>query len=114
MYCRNIYLIVLFDFKIIRLTGVIILKSDKIDNESNPNQCLSLCCLTLFWHFLLKQNFPTLCVPPEAMVPKVLINPQFSFGEISKTAIEMKENLDNICKTELSKISKIGKKLHLN
>uniref|UniRef100_A0A3Q2CLZ2 Tripartite motif-containing protein 16-like n=1 Tax=Cyprinodon variegatus TaxID=28743 RepID=A0A3Q2CLZ2_CYPVA len=55
-------------------------------------------------HFL--QNFPTLCVPPEAMVPKVLINPQFSFGEISRTAIEMKENLDDICKKELSKISK--------
>ncbi|XP_013872095.1 tripartite motif-containing protein 16 [Austrofundulus limnaeus] len=56
-------------------------------------------------HFL--QNFQTLCVPPEAMVPKVLINPQFSFGEISKTATEMKENLDDICKKELSKISKI-------
>uniref|UniRef100_A0A3B5M8H3 FinTRIM family, member 83 n=1 Tax=Xiphophorus couchianus TaxID=32473 RepID=A0A3B5M8H3_9TELE len=55
-------------------------------------------------HFL--QNFPTLCVPPEAMVPKVLINPQFSFGEISKTATEMKESLDDICKKELSKISK--------
>ncbi|XP_036073291.1 tripartite motif-containing protein 16 isoform X2 [Oryzias melastigma] len=55
-------------------------------------------------HFL--QNFPTLCVAPEAMVPKVLINPQFSFGEISKTATEMKENLDDICKKELSKISK--------
>ncbi|KAM9770538.1 tripartite motif-containing protein 16 [Menidia menidia] len=55
-------------------------------------------------HFL--QNFPTLCVPPEAMVPKVLINPQFSFGEISKTATDMKENLDEICKKELSKISK--------
>uniref|UniRef100_A0A8C6KV01 Tripartite motif-containing protein 16-like n=1 Tax=Nothobranchius furzeri TaxID=105023 RepID=A0A8C6KV01_NOTFU len=55
-------------------------------------------------HFL--QNFPTLRVPPEAMVPKVLINPQFSFGEISRTATEMKENLDDICKKELSKISK--------
>lgn len=42
------------------------------------------------------------------MVPKVLINPQFSFGEISKTATEMKENLDDICKKELSKISKTG------
>uniref|UniRef100_A0A8D3CG03 Tripartite motif-containing protein 16-like n=1 Tax=Scophthalmus maximus TaxID=52904 RepID=A0A8D3CG03_SCOMX len=57
-------------------------------------------------HFL--QNFPTLCVPPEAMVPKVLINPQFSFGEMSKTATEMKEHLDDICKKELSKISKTG------
>lgn len=42
------------------------------------------------------------------MVPKVLINPQFSFGEMSKTALEMKENLDDICKKELSKISKTG------
>ncbi|XP_056137094.1 tripartite motif-containing protein 16 [Lampris incognitus] len=55
-------------------------------------------------HFL--QNFPTLCVPPEPMVPKVLINPQFSFGEMSKTATDMKEHLDDICKKELSKISK--------
>ncbi|XP_029950569.1 tripartite motif-containing protein 16 [Salarias fasciatus] len=55
-------------------------------------------------HFL--QNFPTLCIPPEAMVPKVLINPQFSFGEMSKTALEMKEHLDDVCKKELSKISK--------
>ncbi|TDH15996.1 hypothetical protein EPR50_G00015220 [Perca flavescens] len=55
-------------------------------------------------HFL--QNFPSLCIAPEAMVPKVLINPQFSFGEISKTATEMKEHLDNICKKELSEISK--------
>lgn len=42
------------------------------------------------------------------MVPKVLINPQFSFGEMSKTATEMKEHVDDICKTELSKISKTG------
>ncbi|XP_067113247.1 tripartite motif-containing protein 16 [Osmerus mordax] len=55
-------------------------------------------------HFL--QNFPTLCVPPEPMVPKVLMNPQFSFGEMAKTATDMKEHLDDICKKELSKISK--------
>uniref|UniRef100_A0AAV2LI93 B30.2/SPRY domain-containing protein n=1 Tax=Knipowitschia caucasica TaxID=637954 RepID=A0AAV2LI93_KNICA len=36
----------------------------------------------------------------------VLMNPQFSFGDISKTAMDMKENLDEICKKELSKISK--------
>ncbi|XP_034044368.1 tripartite motif-containing protein 16 isoform X2 [Thalassophryne amazonica] len=52
------------------------------------------------------KNFPTLCVPPEAMVPKVLINPQFSFREMSKTATDMKEHLDDICKRDLSKISK--------
>nr|XP_046159992.1 tripartite motif-containing protein 16-like isoform X2 [Oncorhynchus gorbuscha] len=56
-------------------------------------------------HFL--QNFPTLCVPPEPMVPKVLINPQFSFGEVTKTVTGMKEHLDDICKKELSKISKL-------
>ncbi|XP_063331471.1 tripartite motif-containing protein 16 [Pelmatolapia mariae] len=52
------------------------------------------------------QSFPTLCVAPEAMVPKVLINPQFSFGEMSKTASDMKENLDDICKKEIGKLSK--------
>lgn len=41
-------------------------------------------------------------------MPKVLINPQFSFGEMSKTALDMKEHLDDICKKELSKISKTG------
>ncbi|KAG9332135.1 hypothetical protein JZ751_015819 [Albula glossodonta] len=55
-------------------------------------------------HFL--QNFPTLCVPPEPMVPKVVINPEFSFSEITKTATDMKEQLEDICKKEQSKISK--------
>lgn len=41
-------------------------------------------------------------------MPKVLINPQFSFSEMSKTATEMKEHLDDICKKELGKISKTG------
>ena len=41
-------------------------------------------------------------------MPKVLINPQFSFSEMSKTATDMKEHLDDICKKELSKISKRG------
>lgn len=55
-------------------------------------------------HFL--QNFPTLCVPPEPMVPKVLINPEFSFGEITKTVSNMKEHLEDICKKEQGKIFK--------
>ncbi|KAJ8266315.1 hypothetical protein GJAV_G00129010 [Gymnothorax javanicus] len=55
-------------------------------------------------HFL--QNFPTLCVPPEPMVPKVLINPEFSFGEITKTVSNMKEHLEDICKKDQSKICK--------
>lgn len=69
--------------------------------SNKVNICLCIC-------YLVEQNFPTLCVPPEAMVPKVLINPQFSFSEMSKTAVEMKEHLDDICKKELSKISKTG------
>ncbi|XP_030638872.1 tripartite motif-containing protein 16 [Chanos chanos] len=55
-------------------------------------------------HFL--QNFPTLSVAPEPMVPKVLINPEFSFGEVTKTVTDMKEHLDDICKKELGNISK--------
>ncbi|KAK2911926.1 hypothetical protein Q8A67_004059 [Cirrhinus molitorella] len=55
-------------------------------------------------HFL--QNFPTLSVAPEPMVPKVLINPEFSFSEITKTVSDMKEHLDDICKKELGNISK--------
>uniref|UniRef100_A0A9R1SQB0 FinTRIM family, member 99 n=3 Tax=Cyprinus carpio TaxID=7962 RepID=A0A9R1SQB0_CYPCA len=50
-------------------------------------------------HFL--QNFPTLSVAPEPMVPKLLINPEFSFSEITKTVSDMKEHLDDICKKEL-------------
>lgn len=63
--------------------------------------------MSVFFRHLV-QNFPTLSVPPEAMVPKVLVNPQFSFGDMSKTAVDMKEHLDVICKKELSKISKSG------
>lgn len=42
------------------------------------------------------------------MVPKVLINPQFSFGEMSKAASGMKEYLDTICKKEMGQLSKTG------
>ncbi|XP_049332438.1 tripartite motif-containing protein 16 isoform X2 [Astyanax mexicanus] len=55
-------------------------------------------------HFL--QNFPALSVAPEPMVPKVLINPEFSFGEVTKTATDMKEHLDDICKKEMNNMSK--------
>ncbi|RXN05254.1 tripartite motif-containing 16-like isoform X1 [Labeo rohita] len=54
----------------------------------------------------MAQNFPTLSVAPEPMVPKVLINPEFSFSEITKTVSDMKEHLDDICKKELGNISK--------
>ncbi|KTG42297.1 hypothetical protein cypCar_00000346 [Cyprinus carpio] len=56
-------------------------------------------------HFL--QNFPTLSVAPEPMVPKLLINPEFSFSEITKTVSDMKEHLDDICKKELGDSCKL-------
>ncbi|XP_023689893.1 tripartite motif-containing protein 16 isoform X2 [Paramormyrops kingsleyae] len=55
-------------------------------------------------HFL--QNFPTLCVPPEPIVPKVVINPEFSFRDVTKNVTGMKDHLEDICKKELNKISK--------
>lgn len=54
------------------------------------------------------QNFPALSIAPEPMVPKVLVNPEFSFGEVTKTATSMKEHLDDICKKEMGNISKKG------
>lgn len=57
---------------------------------------------------LFVQNFPLLSVPPEPMVPKVLINPEFSFSEITKSVSDMKDHLDDICKKELGNISKRG------
>ncbi|KAB5522722.1 hypothetical protein PHYPO_G00162730 [Pangasianodon hypophthalmus] len=52
------------------------------------------------------QNFPLLCVAPEPLVPKVLINQEFSFNEVTKTVTDMKEHLDDICKKELDNLSK--------
>ncbi|XP_053473468.1 tripartite motif-containing protein 16 isoform X1 [Ictalurus furcatus] len=55
-------------------------------------------------HFL--QNFPVMYTAPEQMVPKVLINQEFSFNEVTKTVTVMKEHLDDICKKELDNLSK--------
>ncbi|MCI4394668.1 hypothetical protein PGIGA_G00171460 [Pangasianodon gigas] len=52
------------------------------------------------------QNFPLLCIAPEPLVPKVLINQEFSFNEVTKTVTDMKEHLDDICKKELDNLSK--------
>ncbi|XP_062844430.1 tripartite motif-containing protein 16 [Trichomycterus rosablanca] len=55
-------------------------------------------------HFL--QNFPELYVAPEPMLPKVTINQEFSFSEVTKTATDIKLHLDNICKKEMGSVSK--------
>lgn len=49
-----------------------------------------------------------MCIAPEAMVPKVMINQEFSFSEVTKTVTDMKEHLDDICKKELDNLSKKG------
>lgn len=51
-----------------------------------------------------------LCIAPEPMVPKVLINQDFSFGEVTKTVTDMKEHLDDICKKEMDNLSRKGDK----
>ncbi|KAI5089576.1 tripartite motif-containing protein 16 [Silurus meridionalis] len=52
------------------------------------------------------QSFPMLGIAPEALVPKVLINQEFSFSEVTKTVTDMKDHLDDICKKELDNLSK--------
>ncbi|KAM9441507.1 tripartite motif-containing protein 16 [Clarias gariepinus] len=52
------------------------------------------------------QTFPLMCIAPEPMVPKVLINQEFSFNDVTKTVTDMKEYLDDICKKELDNLSK--------
>lgn len=41
-------------------------------------------------------------------MPKVLINQEFSFGEVTKTVTDIKEHLDDICKKEMDNLSKKG------
>lgn len=53
-----------------------------------------------------------LCSAPEPMVPKVLINQEFSFNEVTKTVTDMKEHLDDICKKEMDNLSKKGEGRH--
>ncbi|KAF5896579.1 tripartite motif-containing protein 16-like, partial [Clarias magur] len=52
------------------------------------------------------QTFPLMCIAPEPMVPKVLINQEFSFNDVTKTVTDMKEYLDDICKKQLDNLSK--------
>lgn len=54
------------------------------------------------------QTFPLMCIAPEPMVPKVLINQEFSFNDVTKTVTDIKEYLDDICKKELDNLSKKG------
>uniref|UniRef100_A0A8C9X5D4 FinTRIM family, member 82 n=1 Tax=Sander lucioperca TaxID=283035 RepID=A0A8C9X5D4_SANLU len=56
-------------------------------------------------HFL--QNFNYLCTPTDdGFIPKVVLNPDFSFGAVRKAVSEIKERLEEFGKEELLKISK--------
>ncbi|KAM8835705.1 finTRIM family, member 82 [Synchiropus picturatus] len=56
-------------------------------------------------HFL--QNFNYLCTPTEdALIPRVSVNPDFSFGGVRKAVAEIKDRLEEFGREELLKISK--------
>ncbi|KAJ8275824.1 hypothetical protein COCON_G00075760 [Conger conger] len=56
-------------------------------------------------HFL--QNFNYLCTPTDdGVIPRVSLNPDFSFGAARKAVAEIKERLEELSREELMKISK--------
>ncbi|XP_020785984.1 finTRIM family, member 82 [Boleophthalmus pectinirostris] len=56
-------------------------------------------------HFL--QNFNYLCTPTDdGFIPRVSVNPDFSFGTVRKAVAEIKERLEEFGREELLKISK--------
>ncbi|XP_038564533.1 finTRIM family, member 82 [Micropterus salmoides] len=56
-------------------------------------------------HFL--QNFNYLCTPTDdSFIPRVTVNPDFSFGAVRKAVAEIKERLEEFGREELLKISK--------
>ncbi|KAM9788809.1 finTRIM family, member 82 [Neosynchiropus ocellatus] len=56
-------------------------------------------------HFL--QNFNYLCTPTEdGLIPRVSVNPDFSFGGVRKAVAEIKDRLEEFGREELLKISK--------
>ncbi|CAK6971866.1 finTRIM family%2C member 82 [Scomber scombrus] len=56
-------------------------------------------------HFL--QNFNYLCTPTDdGFIPRVTVNPDFSFGSVRKAVAEIKDRLEEFGREELLKISK--------
>lgn len=55
------------------------------------------------------QNFNYLCTPTDdGFIPRVTVNPDFSFGTVRKAVAEIKERLEEFGREELVKISKSG------
>lgn len=58
------------------------------------------------------QNFNYLCTPTDdGFIPKVTVNPDFSFGAVRKAVAEIKERLEEFGREELLRISKSGSSL---
>lgn len=59
--------------------------------------------------FLTYQNFNYLCTPTDdGFIPRVTVNPDFSFAAVRKAVAEIKERLEEFGREELLKISKSG------
>ena len=59
--------------------------------------------------FLRRQNFNYLCTPTDdGFIPRVSVNPDFSFAAVRKAVAEIKERLEEFGREELVKISKSG------
>ena len=55
------------------------------------------------------QNFNYLCTPTDdGFIPRVTVNPDFSFATARKAVSEIKERLEEYGREELLKISKSG------
>lgn len=59
--------------------------------------------------FFSHQNFNYLCTPTDdGFIPRVTVNPDFSFGAVRKAVAEIKDRLEEFGREELLKISKSG------
>lgn len=59
--------------------------------------------------FFTLQNFNYLCTPTDdGFIPRVTVNPDFSFAAVRKAVAEIKERLEEFGREELVKISKSG------
>lgn len=60
------------------------------------------------------QNFNYLCTPTDdGFIPKVSLNPDFSFSAARKAVAEIKEKLEELGREELLKVTKSGLNPHL-
>lgn len=57
----------------------------------------------------MHQNFNYLCTPTDdGFIPRVTVNPDFSFAAVRKAVAEIKERLEEFGREELLRISKSG------